>query len=216
MRWPSRTRDDATLLLLAFASATTDVLAYLGLAVLTSAMTGNTALLGIALGQERVAATSRAFAALAGFIIGACGATLLGHLRWPGALRAALGFEVLCLTLFALVWLAWGPGGVVSYLLIVLSAVGMGAQSVAARRIDLPGIPTVVFTSTLSSICVAGTEAMLNRRPLSADTWRQVAAFFAYLGGAALAGVLGARSLAPVALLPLAAVFIALLLQSRK
>jgi uncharacterized membrane protein YoaK (UPF0700 family) len=47
--------------------------------------------------------------------------------------------------------------------LILLSAAGMGIQSVAARRINLPGIPTVVFTSTLTSIVMAATETILRR-----------------------------------------------------
>jgi uncharacterized membrane protein YoaK (UPF0700 family) len=45
-------RHDLTLALLAFASGTTDVLSFLALSgVFTSAMTGNTALLGLAAGQ---------------------------------------------------------------------------------------------------------------------------------------------------------------------
>jgi uncharacterized membrane protein YoaK (UPF0700 family) len=215
MRGASReTRDTATLLLLAFASATTDILAYLALSAFTSAMTGNTALLGVALGQGRAAATSSALAALLAFIVGVVVATLLGHLRWPGALRAALGLEVLCLALFVLVWIGSGHGPAASYKLIVLSALGMGAQIVAARRIDLPGIPTVVFTSTLTSICIAATEAVLRKRPLSADTIRQMAAFVIYLAGAALAGVLGARELGTVIFLPLIAVLAAFALQA--
>src|ERR1700691_5565201 len=91
---PHAARDNATLLLLTFASATTDIFAFIGLGrVFTSAMTGNAALLGVSLGQGRIAAASRAIAALLGFLVGAAGATLLGHLRWPGAVKAALGFE---------------------------------------------------------------------------------------------------------------------------
>jgi uncharacterized membrane protein YoaK (UPF0700 family) len=215
MREISRnTRDTATLLLLAFASATTDILAFIGLgAVFTSAMTGNTAMLGIGIGEGHAAAASRALAALLGFLAGAVGATLLGHLRRPDALTAALAFEALCLALFVVVWIGWGPGTEALYPLIVLSAVGMGAQSVGARRIDLPGIPTVVFTSTLTNICMAATEAALRRQPLSADAIRQIAAFFTYLCGAALAGVLGAHGLGSIVWLPLVAVFAALMLR---
>jgi uncharacterized membrane protein YoaK (UPF0700 family) len=207
-------RDNTTLLLLAFASATTDIFAFLGLGrVFTSAMTGNAALLGVSLGQGRLAAASRAVAALLGFLVGAIGATLLGHLRWTGAVKAALGFEVLCLALFAVIWLSLGERQEASYPLIVLSAIGMGAQSVGARRINLPALPTVVFTTTLTSICISVTEALLRRQPIPADAIRQMATFLAYLIGAVLAGVLGAESLASIALLPLVAVTIALALQ---
>jgi uncharacterized membrane protein YoaK (UPF0700 family) len=208
-------RDDATLLLMAFASAPTDVLAFLGLGdVFTSAMTGNTALLGISLGQGRAAAASRALAALAGFLAGAVGATLLGHLRWPGKINAALGLETLCLSLFVLIWTECGHASGAGYLLIVLSSSGMGAQSVGARRIDLPAIPTVVFTTTLTNICMSVTEALLRRQPLPADAIRQIATFLAYLAGAVIAGVMGARSLGSIVLLPLAAILVALALQS--
>jgi uncharacterized membrane protein YoaK (UPF0700 family) len=216
MREISRnTRDTATLLLLTFASATTDILAFIGLgAVFTSAMTGNTAMLGIGIGEGQAAAASRALVALLSFVAGAVGATLLGHLRRCDALTAVLAFEALCLALFTVVWTGWGPGTDALYPLIVLSAVGMGAQSVGARRIDLPGIPTVVFTSTLTNICMAMTEAALRWQPLSADTVRQIAAFFTYLCAAALAGVLGAHGLGSIIWLPLVAVLAAIIIRS--
>jgi uncharacterized membrane protein YoaK (UPF0700 family) len=139
---------------------------------------------------------------------------LLGHLRRFDALTAVLAFEALCLALFVVVWIGWGPETDALYPLIVLSAVGMGAQSVGARRIDLPGIPTVVFTSTLTNICMAMTEAALRWQPLSADAIRQITASFTYLCGAALAGVLGTHNLGNIICLPLVAVFSALVLRS--
>lgn len=160
-------RHDLTLALLAFASGTTDVLSFLALSgVFTSAMTGNTALLGLALGQGQSNAAIRSFAALAGFLMGVAAGTLP---RDTGSRRSALfrilALEALCLGLFTALWSISTDldNGSTIYVLILLSAAGMGIQSVAARRINLPGIPTVVFTSTLTSIVMAATEAVLRR-----------------------------------------------------
>src|SRR5437660_11648422 len=66
-----RNCDALGLALLSFASGATDVLAFIKLGHLfTSAMTGNTALLAIALGQGHVAAAGRSLTALLGFALG--------------------------------------------------------------------------------------------------------------------------------------------------
>jgi hypothetical protein len=142
--------DDLAVALLAFASGTSDVLSFLALGgTFTSAMTGNTALLGLSLGQGRLAAAERAFAALIGFLCGGVAGTLCReHAGRQRALLRILALEAVCLGLFTAVWA--GAADVenrwVLFPLILLSATGMGAQSVAARHINLPGLPTVVFT----------------------------------------------------------------------
>jgi uncharacterized membrane protein YoaK (UPF0700 family) len=216
--WRRASRNDIVLLLLAFASAATDVLAFLRLGdVFTSAMTGNAALLGISVGQARFLAALRSFTALAGFVAGAVAATGLGARRWPGALQAALGLELVCLGSFTALWLTQGmaPWRTPTFLLIALSAAGMGAQSVGARRIELPAIPTVVFTTTLTNICVLTTEAVIGRRPIPPEAIRQAVIFAAYLAGAILAAAIAAWSLAGIALLPVVAVAVALTLRLR-
>lgn len=210
-------RPDVTLALLAFASAATDVLSFLALSqVFTSAMTGNTALLGLAVGQGQAAAASRTLAALFGFILGVAAGTLAqGSRDHPRGLAPMLAIEALCLGLFAAVWLALprpAADGFI-YVLIFLSALGMGAQIVAARRVNLPGVPTVVFTTTLASIVVTLTEALLGRRALTSDALRQSAVFATYLLGAILAGALAGRHLDILVLLPFGTVLIALALQ---
>ena len=66
---------DVGLALLGFASGSMDALAFFNLGeVFPSAMTGNTALLGLALGQGHVIAASRPFVAFAGFLAGAIAA----------------------------------------------------------------------------------------------------------------------------------------------
>lgn len=209
--------EELTLALLGFASAATDVLSFIALSqVFTSAMTGNTALLGLAVGQGRLVAAARALAALLGFALGVCAGTLArGASDHPRGLPAVLAVEALCLGLFAALWYGFGEqaGGSLVYPLIFLSALGMGVQIVAARQVNLPAIPTVVFTSTLASMIMLAVDALLRRRPTPAAALQQSAVFAAYLAGVVLAGWLSARHLAILVLLPLGAVLCALALQ---
>jgi len=82
---------DLGLTTLAMGSGVTDVTTFLTLGdVFTSAMTGNTALLGIALSQGRLLSAAHSFSALLGFAIGAAlGATIyLGkHPNTPGNIK---------------------------------------------------------------------------------------------------------------------------------
>lgn len=212
-------RKELTLGLLAFASATTDVLSFLAFSeVFTSGMTGNTALLGLAVGQGRALAASRSLAALLGFMLGVFAGTLArGPGDHPRKLAAVLAVEALCLGLFAGLWHALDrPAGTgIVYALIFLSALGMGVQIIAARQVNLPAIPTIVFTSTLASIVMLATDAALRRRALPVDALRQSAIFATYLAGAVLAGWLASRHLGILVLLPLGAVLGALALQLR-
>src|SRR4051812_41106296 len=63
--------------LLSFAAGSMDAIAFLALGdVFTSAMSGNTILFGLALGQGRLSAASHSLAAFAGYVIGVAGAAL--------------------------------------------------------------------------------------------------------------------------------------------
>lgn len=209
-----RRPDDLALTLLAFAAGSTDVLSFLALGgTFTSAMTGNTAVLGMTAGQGRLVVAERALTALIGFALGVVAGTLCrGAAPGRGALVRILGFEALCLASFTALW-AWHPApesGWVLFGLILLSAGGMGAQSVAARHINLPGLPTVVFTTTLTTMVMAVVEAVQHRQPLSGDVLRQAVVFSAYLIATLCAGALAAHSLGALVLLPLCAVLVAL------
>src|SRR6266700_6975786 len=134
---------DLGLAALAMGSGVTDVTTFLTLGdVFTSAMTGNTALLGIALSQGRLLSAAHSFSALLGFAIGAAlGATIyLGkHPNTPGnikVIRPLLLIEIFCLGVFAAMLNLTGPPAEtgILYALILLSAIGMGIQGVAARH----------------------------------------------------------------------------------
>jgi uncharacterized membrane protein YoaK (UPF0700 family) len=209
---------DATLALLTFVSSITDVLSFLALTnVFASGMTGNMALLGIAAGQGQILTAAHPACALAGFVLGvACGTLLSRTASHRVGLMGLLVLEALCLGAFCAIWFAVEHSAEDAvYVLIALSATGMGIQAVAARRINVPGLPTVVFTTTLTNIVMAATDAVMRRAPLSFDTKRMIGIFLVYLAGATLAGALASRHLDVLAVLPLVAVVSALAIEYR-
>jgi uncharacterized membrane protein YoaK (UPF0700 family) len=187
-----------------------DAIAFLTLGdVFTSAMTGNTILLGLSLGQGRMAAASHSLVAFVGYVAGVASAAL--PLRTPTrGIERALVLEALFLAAFAGLWTACG--GPVSpsevYALIILSAVAMGLQAAVGRVIRIPGIPTTVITSTLTAIVGTLTERVLARdRPVfTALTRQQIGTFLVYLASAAVTGFAVSRLLACLPFVPLGAV----------
>ncbi len=185
--------------LLALASGGTDVMSFLMLGnTFTSAMTGNTALLAIAIGQGQLVSALLSFLALVGFVFGVTLATTIYN---PGkgsvrtVLRPLFLLETICLACFVAAWYfvdrqAQGLGLDV---LILLSATAMGVQAVVARHINAPGINTIVFTSTLVSIVMSVTGSVARpslHPPVGRNTLRQIEIFLAYgLGGLAAAFV---------------------------
>lgn len=192
---------DAGLALLGFAAGSMDALAFFHLgAVFPSAMTGNTALLGLTLGRGDLIAASRPLAAFAGFFAGAAIAARIA-LGSPGRSTAAvvallLTIETGLLAAFSFGWRMSGPqiAGAGLYGLIVIASLAMGVQSAAARLIGRSGITTIVFTSTLTSVAGSVTEALF-RRPhkLPFGAKRQISIFLSYGGGAVVAGLLSSH-----------------------
>ncbi|MBW4033900.1 MAG: DUF1275 domain-containing protein [Proteobacteria bacterium] len=215
---PTLTPADRIIGALAFAAGSADVFAFLKLHdVFTSAMTGNTALLGLALGRGHLLDAARSLAALAGFAIGSGAATLLHDKTASPAIQVhrLLLVESVCLIGVAVLW-AVLPHPVYHaplFVLILLAAGAMGVQSVAARAIDLPGIPTVVFTTTLTMIMMGVIRALRPGTPsggLKPITWRQIGAMSLYLVGAATSAALTNGWPAVIALPPMIAVLLAL------
>ncbi|MHB1667852.1 MAG: YoaK family protein [Thiomonas sp.] len=210
-------RRDLVLGLLAFASSATDVIAFVKLQqVFTSAMTGNTALLGLAIGQGHLFAAIHSLIALCGYIAGvALGATI--HTRSVRKdLLVLLGVEAMFMGLFLAQWRLVGfpAAGIGLCTLIASSAISMGVQSVAARKVNLDGIPTVVFTSTLTSIVMTLMHASLGRGAISIFTAkRQLLAFGIYACGATMTALLLWQAIPLAISAPLLAVMGALAIQ---
>jgi uncharacterized membrane protein YoaK (UPF0700 family) len=175
------------------------VLSFLELGNLfTSAMTGNTALLAVAIGGGQLLATSRALTALVGFGLGVALATAIEAV-WPvppdprRGLSRLLLVELFFLVGCAALWSA-SPKPILGgdlYTVILLSALSMGIQAVGARIINASGINTIVFTSVLVRIVTSSMNALA--RPASgsaplASIAPHLRAFAAYGCGALLAG----------------------------
>jgi uncharacterized membrane protein YoaK (UPF0700 family) len=152
---------NALLLLLAWAAGGVDAASYLRLGhVFTANMTGNTVLLGLALSQVESHAIIRSSCALAGFLTGGALGAWVAHRGdhdgvWPLSVTFVLLLEWGVLVVFAVGWQYVGdttadlPERMV---LITLSALAMGLQSAAARRLDISGIATTFITGTLTTL----------------------------------------------------------------
>jgi uncharacterized membrane protein YoaK (UPF0700 family) len=218
-----RNCDVLGLALLSFASGATDVLAFMKLGHLfTSAMTGNTALLAIALGQGHVAAAGRSVTALLGFALGVALATVVDARRAqpsgpPIDPSRLLLLELLFLVSCTALWNASPEpieGGVL-YVVVLLSALSMGIQAVAARTVNVSGISTIVFTAGLIRIVTAVTGAVAGSVSSSAsppNMASELAAFLAYGCGALMVGVTASRQVWLVLWIPSVAVILALAL----
>lgn len=147
---------NALLVLLAATSGYIDAVSYLGLEqVFTANMTGNTVLLGLALGQARWLAALRSGAALAAFLFGGAigeliSGTKAGRALWPSRVNAALAVECLVLVAFAVGGQMAGTEAhpPLLYALISLSAIAMGLQSTAVRTLGVTGITSTYITGT--------------------------------------------------------------------
>jgi uncharacterized membrane protein YoaK (UPF0700 family) len=227
---------DALVLALTLAAGYVDAVGYLALGgVFTANMTGNTVLLGLHVSQEQSSAVLRSLLALVGFGGGALmGAMILERWRaegpWPPGVTWAFAAESVMLTAFALGFALTGPRPEPTEVhgLILLSAVAMGMQSAAARRLDLPGIATTYVTGTLTSAMsglVAGSRAGSRaaeapRGATRSGRWKrsvtlQLLSLLVYGLGAMGGGLAHARVTAAVALPPLIVVLAVIAVAAR-
>ena len=178
--------ENASLFLLSSVAGSVDALSFINYSVFTSAMSGNTVLLGIAIGRLRCESAAYSGVALAAYVLGALACTIFSGGQSLRRLRPPLLTEALLLAGFALFAFAHPAQSIpnaVDAATIAFGGTAMGVQAVVARSIGAPGIPTVVFTSTLTAIAQAIGWRMVNdTRPLRAETLRQIGAFVCYRG----------------------------------
>lgn len=234
---PPATRRDAMVLLLAFAGASVDAVSFLGLGgVFTANMTGNTILLAVALAQGRPQAELRSIIAVIGFVVGvALGELIVVRSRerspWPGAVTLTLAIELIPLIALAVGWHTIGtrPAAEVNYLLIALSALAMGIQTAAVRRLGIEGVTTTFISGTLTTLA-AETVQWLHARELPriapkapearlAPTWRRGAMLTAvvwcvYALGAVVSGIAELRWRSGTLLLPIGAVLLVIAIEA--
>jgi uncharacterized membrane protein YoaK (UPF0700 family) len=147
-------RDDVLLVVLTMAAAATDAGSYLGLhQVFPANMTGNTVLLAIKGASGDYVSAGRSLLALAGFVVGAGLASVVGDPARPSMasrrFRTALAFELVALVGAAVWWLVRGksPAGASQLGLIALFGTAMGIQSGAVTQLDV-GVSTTFITGT--------------------------------------------------------------------
>ena len=189
------------LVALSAAAGCVDAASYLGLDhVFTANMTGNTVLLGIALGRAEWKAALRSGVALAGFVAGVgAGALIVGRGRgdtaWPPAVTMALVFECLVLAVLAAGrHLSGTPPGEALYPLISLSAFAMGVQSAAVGRLNVASVSTTYVTGTLTSLTrrlvsrLRPADPAQEERPPERGLELPAGVWFAYGAGAVAGG----------------------------
>ena len=156
-------------------------------------MSGNTVVLGIAIGQQSWRLGTNAGIALVAYLLAAAVSSVLRY-----GPRVLIGAQVVLLATLCGIWLsheATLQQAPVRFVLIILAALAMGVQAAVAQSLRLSGIITVVFTGTLTAIAKAVAECLLRRSAvLSADTKRQMASWVCYCVGALLAGFVQMRA----------------------
>jgi uncharacterized membrane protein YoaK (UPF0700 family) len=206
-----------SMLTLSFSTGVLDAATYLGLhGVFTANMTGNLIFVGLGATGQATVPVLRAVLALCGFAVGAA---VAGRLLRRSASRPAhdpsAGYSVLLVALLLVasaVWLAVGPTGtVVLDTLTAVMAFAMGVQAMAARRVGVGDVTTVVVTSTLAGLmgdnpATGGSASggLTLRRVLAVTTMGLGAVAGAFLMKASVevaVGVAGLLTLAAAALL---------------
>jgi uncharacterized membrane protein YoaK (UPF0700 family) len=180
---------DLRLVLLSGGAGCLDAVCFLGFdQIFTANQTGNTVLLGIAIGQGDWARAGRASLSVLAFCAGALVAALLlrelRHRRGYGPrLASVLGIAAALVGLLALTW-ALGPIALAPA--VIFAAVAMGAQTVAAQHVGVPAVSTTFVTGTLVRLVTraAGGDAPPVWETTPALVW------VTYLGGAIAGGVM--------------------------
>jgi uncharacterized membrane protein YoaK (UPF0700 family) len=144
-------------LLFTFAAGSVDAIAYLSVHVFTANMTGNAVLMGIYLGQGKGASVVHSLIALIAFIAGVVLAAILAgeggdKAQTLAAVRAEVMVETAILLVFATAFLLPVHGEIVALVVIISSALAMGLQSAAVRRLHLPGIATTYISGTITNL----------------------------------------------------------------
>jgi uncharacterized membrane protein YoaK (UPF0700 family) len=207
-------------LLFTFAAGCVDAIAYLAAHVFTANMTGNAVLMAISVGQGRATAIFYSLVALILFVAGVVlGAILAGEggdeAKTLAAVRSEVIVETAILTVFAVAFLLPLPRATRTTTLVVISsALAMGLQSAAVKRLRLPGIATTYITGTITNLFFGLTQHWGLRRTngsvaspaLKRFLILQAQVFLCYALAALVCGALYIRWPSAVAWLPVIAI----------
>jgi uncharacterized membrane protein YoaK (UPF0700 family) len=209
---PEATRVRDTLaVILTLTTGAVDAVTFVRLGnVFSSVITGNLTLLGVAAGERHGGLAVNGGLALGGYAYGVmvgrtfAGTPTKGQPVWPPQVTRTLAVELVLLAGFSVGWLlaAGHPAGGGRLALLAVSAVAMGMQSTATRR--LGPMSTTYLTSTLTGVL----EGLAVRR--LPEEWQRSTSILAAMVAGAVLGTLAAvesPSWVPAAILvPIAAV----------
>jgi uncharacterized membrane protein YoaK (UPF0700 family) len=146
-----------TLLILTFVTGIVDVVSFLALGSVFSAMqTGNVIFLGLGIAGIHGAPVLAPLVALAAFLVGGAAGALLAHGATPEPgrrLHLAMSVEIVLLAVAALIAALTNvhAGHTVAYLLIAILSIAMGLRNTIARGIGDPNLATTVLNLTLGA-----------------------------------------------------------------
>lgn len=224
---------DIMLVLLACVAASVDVMSYFRLGnVFTANMTGNTILLGLAIGQGKVTSSLHSLAALGGFFAGALtGACIIANTKktWSNYVTLSIAIETVIVFVLVLIWFEEPKvlSNFVLYVSILLAAVAMGIQSVTIWHLNVPGVVTTFLTGTITSIGMSivngirkgfrkKTTKNFSELPIPRNLYQrfelQFIVFFAYGSTAVITGWLEYRGSHLLPLLPLSLIIVVLII----
>ncbi len=153
---------DVLVVTLTLCTGALDAVCFLRLGkVFSSVITGNLALLGIAVGERNGELAANGGLALAGYAAGVvlgtpvAGTAERGQPVWPRRVTVTLAVELGLLVVFSVGWLVSGShrGTATRMVLLVLAAAAMGVRTAAVRR--LGQMSTTYLTSTLTGLFAA-------------------------------------------------------------
>jgi uncharacterized membrane protein YoaK (UPF0700 family) len=224
---------DVMLILLASVAGSIDVMSYYRLNhVFTANMTGNTILLGLSIGQGKLASSMHSLVALAGFFSGAfAGALIVENKKkgWSYYITLSVAIEAFIIFILALIWFKESTPlqNPVLYISILLSAIAMGIQSAAIRHLNIPGVVTTFITGTITSIGMSAVSGLRNgfkkkvkdglpQLPVTKNLEQrielQIMVFFAYGLTAVVTGWIEYRGATLLPVLPLALILFVLVI----
>jgi uncharacterized membrane protein YoaK (UPF0700 family) len=206
-----------TLLILTFVTGIVDVVSFVGLGQVFSAMqTGNVIFLGLGVAGVAGAPVLAPLVALGAFLAGGTVGALLTRTGTPAAanrLRIAMAAEIVLLGVAALLaaLVDVDPGGAPAYLVIGILSIAMGLRNTIARGIGDPNLATTVLNLTLGAFVSSTPTGIASESELAV----RAAAIAAILAGA-IAGALLLKVSLALAIAAAAAVVVVAALGGRE
>jgi uncharacterized membrane protein YoaK (UPF0700 family) len=199
---------DHLIMALALSAGVTDAICFLALGGKFSAfMTGNLVFLGMDLAGAPGSPLHTVLSPVLGFAVGVLVATPIlnpsrGPHSWPRRVTPALALTALTQLCFLGLWLAVSghPSVLLADVMLAVSAVGMGVQTVAVLALGIYGVFTTAATATLTVLVGDATPRWSKQQP---DDRVLAGTLIGVIAGAVVGAALEVHALIWAPLLPL-------------